>query len=120
MIQEEKSICPACGKSVKVGSNFCTNCGKELDRALTNSELTSQFPIKGWEVPPNRIKLWEKIVAQYPLRKPIITSNTTELSSAEQTSTTSSTHSTTTPAFKFAFVIQLVGLMLILIKKQRK
>ncbi len=54
-----------------------------------------------------------------PFVKPITTSNTTELSSTEQTST-SSTHSTTTPAFEFTFVIQLFGLTLIVIKKQRK
>jgi rhodanese-related sulfurtransferase len=54
-----------------------------------------------------------------PFIKPTTTSNTTELSSGEQTSSSSSTSSTTTPAFELTFVIQVIGLLLIL-KKQRK
>ena len=73
MTQEEKSICPACGKSVKVGSNFCTNCGVELSE-FDMGETSSGTIIKGWEVPPNRIKLYVKMMAKYPLQNPLITS----------------------------------------------
>lgn len=54
-----------------------------------------------------------------PFIKPTTTSNTSELTSGEQTSTSSSTSSTTTPTFELTFMIQVISLLIIL-KKQRK
>ena len=84
---QEKWICPACGKVIKVDLKFCTNCGVILSE-FKEIETTSRTPIQlqttdnlglslkeGWEVPPDRIDKYHKIMALYPIGSPIITSN---------------------------------------------
>ncbi|MFX1275402.1 MAG: zinc ribbon domain-containing protein [Promethearchaeota archaeon] len=87
MDQQEKFYCPTCGKAIKVGLNFCTNCGvklSELDVNVTISEappqsqttnvLEGNLLMKGWEVSPDRIDKFNLIIAENPLGSPIITS----------------------------------------------
>lgn len=87
MNPQEKWICPACNKAIKVGIKFCTNCGvmlSEFNGIETNIEdSASASPdtateenklINGWDVSPDRIEKYVEMMAQYPLVDPIITS----------------------------------------------
>ena len=84
---QEKWICPACGKVIKVDLKFCTYCGVNLSE-FKEIETTSRTPPQlqttdylgsslkeGWEVPPDRIDKYHKMMAKYPIGSPIITSN---------------------------------------------
>ena len=51
---QEKSICPACGKAIKIGLNFCTNCGVKLSEqrmTVTTSGTPTRVETfdKDWE-----------------------------------------------------------------------
>ncbi len=83
MVQQEKSTCPACGKVTKIGQKFCISCGiklSEVSETVTTTvappqlQTTENFPMKGWEVSPDRIKMYEKIMSLDPVGDPIITS----------------------------------------------
>ena len=74
MVQQE---CPACGKTIKSVKKFCIYCGtklSEVSEAVTTSGAPSQLPIKGWEVSPDRINYYDKIMAESSIGDPIITS----------------------------------------------
>ncbi|MFX1395143.1 MAG: zinc ribbon domain-containing protein [Promethearchaeota archaeon] len=43
MTQKMQSVCPACGKAIKVGINFCTNCGADLSE-LNVKIITAETP----------------------------------------------------------------------------
>jgi len=97
MDSQEKWLCPACGKAIKVGLSFCTNCGANLSE-YEGIETTFEAPpepqnateaplpvqvdvpmeanklIEGWEVSPDRVDYLEKILSTFPLGDPIITS----------------------------------------------
>ena len=87
MNPQEKLICPACNKAIKVGIKFCTNCGVMLsefngietiieDSASASPDTATEENklINGWDVSPDRIKKYRKMMAQFPLVDPIITS----------------------------------------------
>ncbi len=87
MVQQEKTTCPACGKAIKVGFNFCINCGvklSELDVRKIPSEVSpppqttpvirGTLLMEGWEVSPGRIPKYHKMMTMDPVGDPIITS----------------------------------------------
>ena len=97
MDSQEKWLCPACGKAIKVGLSFCTNCGANLSE-YEGIETTSEVPpqpqtaieapsppqtgvnvggsslIEGWEISTDRIDKYEKMISTDPIGNPIITS----------------------------------------------
>ncbi|MFX1337812.1 MAG: zinc ribbon domain-containing protein [Promethearchaeota archaeon] len=77
MVQQDQSFCSECGNPVKKGQSFCSYCGSKLSEiAVTNitSRAQLQFPIKGWEIAPERVKKYEKAMQELPIGDPIITS----------------------------------------------
>ena len=80
MVQQK---CPSCGAATETGKKFCTYCGAELSE-INEAAPTSGAPpqlqttggklIKGWEVSPDRIDKYEKMISSDPIGDPIITS----------------------------------------------
>ena len=80
MVQQ---ICPSCGTTTENGKKFCTYCGAELsevNEAVTTSgappqsQTTDKILIKGWDVSPDRIDKYEKMMSTDLIGAPIITS----------------------------------------------
>jgi len=80
MVQQK---CPSCGVATKIGVKFCTYCGAELsevNEAATTSgappklETTDGMLIKGWEVSPDRLDMYEKMISMDDVGDLIITS----------------------------------------------
>ncbi len=84
-----KNGCPNCDKDLENNQKFCTYCGTQLSegnetitssRAPPQSQTTNQRAevrknlLEGWEVSPDRINMYEKILSTDPIGDPIITS----------------------------------------------
>lgn len=51
-------ICKKCGKEVKEGNNFCTNCGKPVDNSIVNhKEIDDKIKIKSDNIIKRNLKI---------------------------------------------------------------
>ena len=74
---QQQNYCSECGSPVKIGENYCAFCGVKLNEVSLvepSVKTSSELPIKGWEVPSEKISKHENLIKEFPIGNYIITS----------------------------------------------